>query len=118
MKILADENVPFSIIRMIEENGYDIRWIRKDAPGISDIEVMRYAYQDKRVILTFDHDFGELAVKDKAYPSVGIILLRLHQMTPHDMAEYITNIICSRDDWEGHFSVLEHDRIRMRSLHQ
>ena len=77
---------------------------------------MRYAYQDNRVILTFDHDFGELAVKDKAYPSVGIILIRLHQMTPRDMAEYITSVICSRDDWEGHFSVLEHDRIRMRSL--
>ncbi|MCQ1538285.1 hypothetical protein FTO68_04685 [Methanocalculus taiwanensis] len=102
---------------MIEQRGYDIRWIRKDAPGVSDIEVMQLAYRDNRVILTFDHDFGELAVKDTAYPSVGIILLRLHQMTPGDMAEYITNIICSRDDWEGYFSVLEYDRIRMRSLH-
>jgi predicted nuclease of predicted toxin-antitoxin system len=56
MKLLADENVPLSIIRALEEDGYDIRCIRLDAPGISDIEVMRYAHKDKRVILTFDLD--------------------------------------------------------------
>ena len=69
MKLLADENIPFSIIRALQEEGYDIRWIRTDAPGISDIDVMRYAHQDKRVILTFDLDFGELAVKDRVHSS-------------------------------------------------
>ena len=81
--------------------------IRLDAPSISDIEVMRYAYEDKRIILTFDLDFGELAVKDRMYPSVGIILLRLHQMNPQQMAEYTRMVIRSRKDWEGHLSVIE-----------
>jgi len=116
MKLLADENVPLSIIRAGEEDGYDIRCIRLDAPGISDIEVMRYAHKDKRVILTFDLDFGELAVKDRVYPSAGIILLRLHQMNPHQMAEYTRGVIGSRKDWEGHLSVIENDRVRMRQL--
>jgi predicted nuclease of predicted toxin-antitoxin system len=52
MKILADENVPSSITRALKEDGYDIRCIRLDEPGISDIEVMRYAQKDKRIILT------------------------------------------------------------------
>ena len=116
MKLLADENVPLSIIRALEEDGYDIRCIRLDAPGISDIEVMRYAHKDNRVILTFDLDFGELAVKDRVYPSAGIILLRLHQMNPHQMAEYTRGVIGSRKDWEGHLSVIENDRVRMRQL--
>ena len=85
-------------------------------PDISDIEVMRYAQKDKRIILTFDLDFGELAVKDRVYPSVGIILLRLHQMNPQQMAEYTIRVIRSRKDWEGHLSVIENDRIRMRQL--
>jgi len=116
MKLLADENVPSSIIRAFKEDGHDIRCIRLDAPGISDIEVMRYAHKDKRIILTFDLDFGELAVKDRVYPSVGIILLRLHQMNPQQMAEYTRVVIRSRKDWEGHLSVIENDRVRMRQL--
>ena len=77
MKLLADENIPASVVRLLEEDGYDIRWIRIDSPGISDIEVMRNAHQEKRVILTYDKDFGELAVKVPIYPSSGIILIRL-----------------------------------------
>ncbi len=116
MKLLADENIPSSIILALKKDGYDIRCIRLDAPGISDIDVMRYAHRDKRVILTFDLDFGELAVKDRVYPSTGIILLRLHQMNPQQMAEYTRGVIRSRKDWEGHFSVIENDRVRMRQL--
>jgi len=41
MKLLADENIPASIVRVLKEEGYDIRWIRIESPGISDIEVMR-----------------------------------------------------------------------------
>lgn len=116
MKLLADENVPSSIIRVLEEEGYDIRSIRLDAPGISDLEVMRYAHRDKRIILTFDLDFGDLAIRDRVYPSAGIILLRLPQMNPHQMAEYTMGVIRSRQDWEGHLSVIENDRVRMRQL--
>ena len=43
MKLLADENITASIVRVLKEEGYDIRWIRIESPGISDIEVMRYA---------------------------------------------------------------------------
>ncbi|MCJ7741588.1 MAG: DUF5615 family PIN-like protein, partial [Methanoregula sp.] len=43
MKLLADENIPASVVRVLKEDGYDIRWIRIESPGISDIEVMRYA---------------------------------------------------------------------------
>ena len=116
MKLLADENVPSSIIKALEEEGYDIRWIRTDAPGVSDIEVMQHAHREKRVILTFDLDFGELAIRDRAYPTAGIILLRLQRMNAGQMAEYTRGVIRSRDDWEGCLSVIENDRIRMRQL--
>ena len=89
MKLLADENIPASVVRMLKEEGYDIRSIRIESPGISDAEVMRYAQQEKRVILTYDKDFGELALKDNIYPSTGIILIRLYQNHPGLVAGYI-----------------------------
>jgi predicted nuclease of predicted toxin-antitoxin system len=79
---------------------------------------MQNAHQEKRIILTYDKDFGELAVKDPIYPSSGIILFRLSQKNPGLIAKYIGEVIKSRQDWEGHFSVVESERIRMRPLLQ
>ncbi|MCX6701534.1 MAG: DUF5615 family PIN-like protein [Methanomicrobiales archaeon] len=42
MKLLADENIPCSVVRVLVDGGYDIVWIRTKAPGISDLDVMRY----------------------------------------------------------------------------
>jgi len=77
---------------------------------------MRYAHQEKRVIMIYEKDFGQLAVKDPMYPSSGIILIRLSRKTPYLMAEYIRQVVKSRQDGEGHFSVVEAERIRMRPL--
>jgi predicted nuclease of predicted toxin-antitoxin system len=90
--------------------------IRIESPGISDIEVMRSAHQEKRILRTYDKDFGELALKDPRYPSPGIILVRVSQKNPELMAEYIRQVLTSRDDWQGHFSVIDAERIRMRPL--
>lgn len=116
MKLLADENIPYSVVSTLAEGGYDILWIRTESPGISDLEVMKYACVEKRIILTYDKDFGELAVKDNLCPSAGIILFRLPMKSPAVIAKYILDILKSRTDWEGHFSVIEEKRIRMRPL--
>ena len=116
MKLLADENIPASVVMALKEEGYDIRWIRIESPGISDIDVMRYAHDEKRILLTYDKDFGELALKDPHHPSSGIILVRLSRKNPELMAEYIRQVLTSRDDWQGHFSVIDAERIRMRPL--
>jgi len=116
MKLLADENVPSSVVRALTGGGYDIVWIRTEAPGISDIEVMKYAGRENRVILTYDKDFGELVVKDNLCPPSGIILLRLPLKSPDHHGQYILDILKTRTDWEGFFSVVEEKRIRMRPL--
>ena len=116
MKLLADENIPSSVVRALSDGGYDIIWIRTEAPGISDLDVMRYDFQENRIILTYDKDFGELAVKDNFCPIECIILFRLSLKNPASIAKYILDILNSRTDWEGHFSVVEEERIRMRPL--
>jgi predicted nuclease of predicted toxin-antitoxin system len=116
MKLLADENIPLSMVRILMEGGYDILWIRTESPGISDIEVIQAACQDNRVILTYDKDFGELAIRDNLYPPPGIILLRFPMNNPLVIAKKILNILNSRTDWVGHFSVIEETKIRMRPL--
>lgn len=116
MKLLADENIPSSVVRMLADEGYDILWVRTEAPGISDIEVMKYACHDDRIILTYDKDFGELVVKDNISPPAGIILFRLRLDNPARLAHRILDILKTRADWEGYFSVIEERKIRMRPL--
>ncbi len=116
MRFLADENIPGSVVRSLKANGFDICWIRTESPGISDIEVIRHAHRKNRIILTFDKDFGEYAVRYHDFPASGIILFRLHRMPPASISSYIVEVIMSRSDWEGHFSVVDQDRIRMRPL--
>ena len=86
------------------------------APGSSDLDVMRFACGEDRIILTHDKDFGELVIRDNRCPPAGIILIRVLLKNPTQSAEYILDILKSRDDWEGHFSVIEEKRIRMRPL--
>lgn len=118
MKFLADENIPGSVVCSLKEDGFDISWIRTDSPGISDIEVIRKAHREGRIILTFDKDFGEFSVRYHTVPVKGIVLFRLYRLPPPSQTPYILKVIRSRSDWEGHFSVVEQDRIRMRSLVQ
>jgi hypothetical protein len=77
---------------------------------------MQYARRENRIILTYDKDFGELVMKEKLCPPAGIILFRLRPDIPAQLAEDIREILTTRTDWEGHFSVVDEKRIRMRPL--
>ncbi|WP_247554272.1 DUF5615 family PIN-like protein [Bradyrhizobium sp. 138] len=68
------------------------------------------------ILLTFDKDFGELAKASPLPTTCGIVLLRIPPPPPGQIGNVIANLIMSRDDWAGHFSVIEPGRIRMRPL--
>ena len=74
------------------------------------------AQSDARTIITFDKDFGELAYKERRNSSHGIILFRLTLTSPEYLARKISAALKSRKDWEGFFSVVEDDRIRVTPL--
>ncbi len=87
-----------------------------DSPGISDPEVLSRAQAENRILLTFDKDFGELAFRSKLPATTGIILFRIKAPSGAVVAEKVVKAIALRDDWHGHFSVIEDDKVRMRTL--
>ncbi len=40
LRFLADENFPGDVVAALAERGHDVAWIRRDAPGSSDEEVL------------------------------------------------------------------------------
>jgi predicted nuclease of predicted toxin-antitoxin system len=116
MRFLADENFPGDAVTALRTLGQDVLWIRTDAPGITDQDVLARSLKDARVLLTFDKDFGELAWRSGLPASCGIILFRLPALSPTGVGKVIADVLMARDDWAGHFSVVEPGRIRVRAL--
>ena len=116
MRILANENFPGDAIAALRERGHDVTWIRSDAPGSSDRQVLMHAETEDRVLLTFDKDFGELAFRANLPASGGIILFRISAPSSAHVARVAVAALESRRDWAGHFAVVEDTRIRMTPL--
>lgn len=116
MRVCANENIPEECVASLRRSGHDVLWIREAAPGISDDAVLARAVAEDRLVITFDKDFGELVFRRGAKPSRGVVLFRISQPSPAAVAERVTAVLASRDDWYGHYSVVDDFTIRMRRL--
>ncbi len=116
MRILANENFPGDAIAALRQRGHDVAWVRTDAPGSSDWQVLERAEIEDRVLITFDKDFGDLAFRAKLPASSGIVLFRISVPSSAHVARVAVATLESRTDWEGQFAVVEDARIRMTPL--
>ena len=101
MRILANENFPLDAVVSLRHDGHDVWWVRTEAPGISDVEVLDLARRDNRLIVTFDKDFGELAFHAHLPLAGGIILFRLRAASAAQIAKFVSSVLMSRNDWLG-----------------
>lgn len=116
LNILADENFSLDAVEALRDAGYDVTWIRSISPGINDETVLALAEEERRILVTFDKDFGELAFKYGVSASCGIVLFRVSASSSQDVVDKVISALTSRSDWQGHFSVVDDRRIRMRKL--
>jgi len=115
VRILADENFPGDAVEALRQ-GYNVVWIRTDAPGSSDRTILARAQAENRIIITFDKDFGELAFRFGLPAASGIILFRIAPTSPARIAEIVLAVLATRNDWAGNFAVIEADRVRLKPL--
>ena len=116
MRLLANENCPRDLVEALREEHHDVLWARESLSGTPDDGVLARARSDKRVLLTFDKDFGELAFRSHLPSDCGVVLLRIPPLSSEYLVQMVTAALQTRDDWVGHFSVVEPHRIRMIAL--
>ncbi len=116
MRLLADENFPGMAVAALRERKHDVAWVREDAPGSKDTEVLTRAQVEDRILITFDKDFGELAFRWALPASSGIVLFRISAPSVRHVTRVAVAALESRDDWAGHFAVVEDHRIRFLPL--
>jgi predicted nuclease of predicted toxin-antitoxin system len=116
MRILANENFPLDAVVLLRSDGHDVWWVRSEAPGMTDREVLHRATSDDRLLVTFDKDFGELAFNARLSVTTGIVLFRTRAPSSAQLARFVSQVLKSRDDWFGNFAVVDRFRVRLRAL--
>jgi predicted nuclease of predicted toxin-antitoxin system len=116
MRLLADENCPRTLIRLLREAGHDVAWIREDSPGIPDREVLARALRERRVVATFDKGFGDLAFRSGLPALCGVLLFRLRGTNATAVADRAAEALESRDSWMGVFATVTDTEVRIRHL--
>ncbi|MFN3349704.1 DUF5615 family PIN-like protein [Pseudorhodoplanes sp.] len=87
-----------------------------ERPGASDRDILDWAARERRILLTFDRDFGQLASRAALPVAAGIVLFRIAIPPAAEAGAALAARIAERDDWAGHFSVIEPTRVRVRPL--
>ena len=113
---LADENFPGPSLRNLRAAGVDVAGVIEDAPGASDLEVLRRAADGERILLTFDRDFGELIFLRLAPAPPGVVYLRIDPASPAAAAEVVLELLRSGIILVGMFTVVTKDNVRQRPL--
>ena len=90
--------------------------MKEVAPAATDEEILALAADGSYLLISFDKDMGELIVRREMRQAAGVILFRTVMPSPDAAAAFIAGVIGSRDDWEGHLSVVDETKIRMRRL--
>jgi predicted nuclease of predicted toxin-antitoxin system len=90
--------------------------VKESMRGAGDRAVLERARAEVRLVVTFDKDFGELAVRLGLPATSGVVLFRLSGTSPEDDNTRVLAVLESRSDWSGHLAVVTGDRIRMRPL--
>ncbi len=76
-KILADENLHKVIVAWLRAQGFDVKFVREelDLIGSKDSDLIPIAFDEDRIILTQDNDFGQIIFTSQV-DFIGIVYLR------------------------------------------
>jgi hypothetical protein len=118
LRLLLDENVSATVTEGLRQRGHDVLAAKESMRSQPDDVVLARAQVEGRLVVTHDKDFGELAFRSRLPAACGIILFRLSGPGPAADNQRVLEVLESRPDWAGHFSVVTDDRIRMRPLPQ
>lgn len=116
LKFLVDECCDTGLVGSLRDRGHDVSYVLEKQPGVSDDDVLLSAFNQGRILLTEDKDFGELVYRLKK-PSKGIILIRIdvkeRQMKWTRLRKLIENY---EDRLPGQFVVVDSHKFRFRPL--
>ncbi len=118
MRFLADMGVSLRVAEHLRHAGHDVVHLRDEGlQRLPDVSVFQKAVDEKRIVLTFDLDFGEIAAHCKG-PWASVVLFRLANARSEHMADRLDVALAGAADAleRGAVVVVEEARCRVRNL--
>ncbi len=116
MRLSADACIAGSLVRALRSAGHDIDYAMEGPPGVEDAVILARAHAEGRLVLTEDHDFGALAVRD-GRASHGVVLIELYGLSEERRnARVLAVISLGEAQLAGRLTVVEPSRTRSRPL--
>lgn len=118
MRFLADMGVATSTVQELASAGHDAIHLRHlGLQRLPDDEILAKARGERRIVLTFDLDFGDLLALGM-HQSPSVIIFRLRDETPKSVTPKLLEVIAQRatELETGAVIVVEDSRYRLRRL--
>jgi predicted nuclease of predicted toxin-antitoxin system len=114
MRIVADENLAYRMIKALRNKGFEVISIEEDTPSIPDNNVLSVAVKENALLITEDKDFGDLVMLHKL-PHKGILLLRLSGMETDEKVIRTLDVIQTYgEELKDSFTVVDAKKVRIR----
>jgi predicted nuclease of predicted toxin-antitoxin system len=116
LKFLIDVGVGKLVEQYLFNNGHEVVSVRDLDPRMPDEEIIKIAFDEDRIIITMDKDFGEL-VYHFSIAHAGVILLRLEDADGIEKTKVVSNILKDySSQLKNSFCVYQNDKIRIRKF--
>jgi len=114
MKFIVDENIGFSVVYFLRQKGFDVSFVAQDSPGISDKQILKKAFKQKRILITADKDFGDLVFYSRESHK-GVILLRLKNQASRAKINALGKLLkYHQKKIAKNFMVVSENKVRIR----
>lgn len=118
MRVLVDESTGAAVVAYLRAYGHDVLAAAEAMPQATDAAILAQAASDRRLVVTNDKDFGELAFRS-GQAHAGVLLLRLRDERADSRVKMVASVL---DRWGdqliGAFTVATERGVRIRALDQ
>ena len=118
MTVVVDNCLPLSWVEYLRRHGHAARhWRELGPPNAPDAEIMRWAKDNRAVVLPQDLDFTKLLFQSRA-PLPSVIQLRLDDIRPASIGEDVRLVLEQQTEalQRGALITLKGHKARMRFL--
>jgi predicted nuclease of predicted toxin-antitoxin system len=116
VRFLAVECLDGRLVAVLQGQGFDVASVRDLCRGASDRQVLELALRERRVLLTEDKDFGELALRAGS-TTPGVVLFRdLGLSIDEGWAAFQSLLARHAAGLDRSFAVIRGRRIRLRRV--
>jgi predicted nuclease of predicted toxin-antitoxin system len=112
VRFLVDECTGPAVARWLRSQGHDVLSVYEQARGLDDDAIIVLAWQDRRILVTNDKDFGEKIFR-AGRSHRGVILLRLEDERAQAKIAVLERLMARfAEQLAGEFVVVSETRVR------